>query len=104
MDLPKVKKQLWDLLPRPENLAGKAKEVGAGLVMVTIGAFASPAQPALPTTEPSSLSVKKDQPADKLILQQPSSPLRTHAQHESHSSHSSHYSHQSHYSHYSRSE
>jgi hypothetical protein len=104
MDLPRVKKRLWDLIPAAQKITGRSKQIGTGFLVVAMGTFASPAQPAVPGNEPPGLSVQKDQSAGKLILQQPSAPSSVHAQHWSHSSHyshSSHASHSSHYSHYS---
>lgn len=102
MKLPKVKKQLSDLLSGSDKLASKSKQVAVGILMVAIGGFASPVHSVIPAVEPSSISAeRKNQSAEKLVLQQPSLPDKLHAQHYSHYSHSSHYSHTSHYSHYS---
>lgn len=101
MDLPKVRKQLWDLVPDVRKLSEKARHVGAGLMAVAIGALGSPAQPAVPHTGAPAISVREDQPIGKLILQQSALSSTMHAQHYSHSSHASHASHSSHFSHYS---
>src|SRR5205807_3073846 len=103
MDLPRVRKQLWDLLPAGSGLANRARSLGSGLLVLAIGAFASPAQPAVqsPGESAAGSSKMQQEAAEKLILQQPTAPSSTHAQHESHWSHSSHESHASHYSHYS---
>lgn len=108
MNLPKVKKKLSDLFPTPDELARKTKQVGLGILMVTIGAFAPPpVQSASPAIESPAVASRKDAPeSPRLILQQPSDPTiqiqqAQHYSHWSHYSHSSHYSHYSHHSHYS---
>ena len=100
MELPKVKKQLWDLLPKVGSLGGAAKHLGTGLLAVTIGAFATTGQPTVPVPSPSLFSMTQsgqDQTSG-FVLHQPAGAPQLHAQHWSHSSHSSHSSHYSHYS------
>jgi hypothetical protein len=101
--LARVRKQLWDLLPSGDRLAGRAKQVASALVMVAIGAFGSPATSAVSSVADAvGISAKRDQePESRLILQQPAAPMQMQAGHWSHSSHSSHWSHSSHSSHHS---
>jgi hypothetical protein len=103
MELPKVKKQLWDLLPKVTGLGGPAKHLATGLLAITIGAFGSTGQPTVPAPSPSPVSVSQDRATQDsgLVLHQPAASPQMHAQHWSHSSHSSHASHSSHSSHYS---
>ena len=97
MDLPRVAKHVTDLLPSGDSLIGKAKQLGAGLLITAIGAFAAPAHSAVPPAQPNT-SAQTGQAVEKLVMQQSSAPVTMHAQHWSHSSHSSHSSHYSHYS------
>jgi len=98
VDIPKVQKRSWDLVPGVRTVLGRAKQLGAGVVALAIGTLSGSAQAAVTFTQPPGLASKVDYAAGKLILQQPTSSPNMHAQHWSHSSHSSHSSHHSHYS------
>lgn len=101
MDLPKIRKQLWDRLPKLRTIGALTKGAGLGVLALTVGALASPAQSAVPpaTEEYTIPTPRTERP--KLILKQRTTHPSLHAQHGSHESHYSHSSHESHYSHYS---
>jgi hypothetical protein len=100
MDLPRVKKQLWDLLPKPGAL-GAGKHLSAGLLAVAIGALGANGQPPASASSPAIFPAKQESEirGSGFVLSQPTtSPQQLYARHWSHSSHSSHSSHHSHYS------
>jgi hypothetical protein len=97
MELPRVSKNVVDLLPSVRAVARAVRRVGSGLLLTAFaGGSVVTAQAALPPQD-STFSIK----AAPLVMQQASAPSTMHAQHWSHSSHYSHSSHSSHASHYS---
>lgn len=93
MELPRVTKNVVDLLPSGHTVAQAARRLGGALLITAFTAgVAVTAQAAVPP--PDSLSMK----TAPLVMQQAGAPATMHAQHYSHSSHSSHSSHYSHYS------